>query len=111
MKLNPKFKGLLLALGALTTLNAQPRTVGLTTYQEKDHQKGYYLLSPMVNGCKSSYLLDDCGRVVKTWQGGGMPGTACILGKDGSLIRTPSHIFQSRHHYQLPCIYSSQRWF
>ena len=50
MKLNPKFKGLLLALGALTTLNAQPRTVGLTTYQEKDHQKGYYLLSPMVNG-------------------------------------------------------------
>ena len=90
MKLNPKFKGLLLALGALTTLNAQPRTVGLTTYQEKDHQKGYYLLSPMVNGCKSSYLLDDCGRVVKTWQGGGMPGTACILGKDGSLIRTIS---------------------
>ena len=90
MTLYPKFKGLLLALGAITTLNAQPRTVGLTNYQEKDHQKGFYLLSPMVNGCKNSYLLDDCGRVVKTWQGGGMPGTACILGKDGSLIRTIS---------------------
>jgi hypothetical protein len=92
MNYYPLQKGLLWALCLITTLNtyAQQRTVGLTKYQEPNHQKGYYLLSPMVNQSKNTYLLDDCGRVVKTWEGGGMPGTACILGHDGSLIRTNS---------------------
>ena len=65
----------------------QPRTVGLTAY-DNSHRRGYHLLSPMVTGAKKSYLIDDCGRIVNTWTGSGMPGTACILGKDGSLIRT-----------------------
>jgi len=87
-----KKQGLLWAflLALAFNIKSQPRTVGLTKYQETNHQKGYYLLSPMVNQAKNSYLLDDCGRVVKTWEGGGMPGTACILGRDGSLIRTIS---------------------
>lgn len=89
MNYYPKKQGLLWAslLAVAFNVKSQPRTVGLTQYQETSHQKGYYLLSPMVNGAKNTYLLDDCGRVVKTWQGGGMPGTACILGRDGSLYR------------------------
>ncbi len=92
MNFYPLKKGLLWALCSMVIANtqAQQRTVGLTQYQETNHQKGYYLLSPMVMGAKNSYLLDDCGRVVKSWEGGGMPGTACILGRDGSLIRTIS---------------------
>lgn len=90
MNYYPKKKGLLWALLLVLTFNikSQPRTVGLTQYQEKGHQKGYYLLSPLIDQDNNSYLLDDCGRVVKTWQGNGMPGAACILGHDGSLIRT-----------------------
>ncbi|MEK0421851.1 MAG: hypothetical protein RLZZ161_1702, partial [Bacteroidota bacterium] len=81
----PPKKGLLwaLLLACAFNIKTQPRTVGLTQYQETNHQKGFYLLSPMVMGAKNSWLLDDCGRVVKTWEGGGMPGTACILGQDG----------------------------
>lgn len=92
MNYYPKKQGLLWAslLAFAFNVKSQTRTVGLTQYQETNHQKGYYLLSPMVNGVKNSYLLDDCGRVVNTWIGGGMPGTACILGQDGSLIRTVS---------------------
>jgi hypothetical protein len=87
MNYYPKKQGLLWALLVAFAFNikSQPRTVGLTQYQETNH-----LLSPMVMGAKNSWLLDDCGRVVKTWEGGGMPGTACILGQDGSLYRTIS---------------------
>lgn len=90
MNYYPKKHGLLWAslLAVAFNVKSQPRTVGLTQYQETNHQKGYYLLSPMIAGAKNSYLLDDCGRVVKQWQGSGMPGTACILGRDGSLYRT-----------------------
>lgn len=70
---------------------SQKRTVGLTVYHN-NHTKGYHLLSPMVAGATKSYLFDDCGRVVKTWNGGGLPGTACILGQDGSLLRTQNII-------------------
>lgn len=82
-----KYLLLLFFFCSLTHLFAQNRTVGLTVYT-KNHQPGYHLLSPMVTGANKSYLLDDCGRVVKTWTGSGIPGTACILGRDGSLIRT-----------------------
>jgi hypothetical protein len=74
-------------LGSFSTLFCQQRTIGLTVY-DNNHRKGYHLLSPMVSGATKSYLIDDCGRVVKSWTGSGMPGTACILGHDGSLIRT-----------------------
>jgi hypothetical protein len=73
-------------LGSFSTLFCQQRTIGLTVY-DNNHRKGYHLLSPMVSGATKSYLIDDCGRVVKSWTGSGMPGTACILGHDGSLIR------------------------
>lgn len=84
-----KYLLLLLLFCSSPRLFAQNRTVGLTAYS-KNHQPGYHLLSPMVNGATKSYLLDDCGRVINTWTGSGMPGTACILGRDGSLIRTMS---------------------
>jgi hypothetical protein len=74
-------------LGSFSTLFCQQRTIGLTVY-DNNHRKGYHLLSPMVSGATKSYLIDDCGRVVKSWTGSGMPGTACILAHDGSLIRT-----------------------
>lgn len=90
MNYYPKKQGLLWAslLAVAFNVKSQTRTVGVTQFQESGHQKGYYLLSPLIEQDNNSYLLDDCGRVVKTWQGSGIPGTACILSKDGGLIRT-----------------------
>lgn len=64
--------------------NAQ-KTLGVTKYRQGNDEKGYVLLSPM-NG-KNTYLIDKCGREIKTWKTNYLAGMLAYLLPDGSLLR------------------------
>lgn len=60
-------------------------TVGLTQYSPEVGE-GYVLFAPMSSTV--TFLIDRCGRRVKTWNSGYPPGVAAELEPDGSLLRT-----------------------
>ncbi|MEY3386526.1 MAG: hypothetical protein RIR53_1337 [Bacteroidota bacterium] len=62
------------------------RTVGLISHDASRSFKGYTLFAPVVS--KTTYLIDNDGQVVKTWQSAFNPGQAAMLLDDGSLLRT-----------------------
>ena len=63
---------------------AQP-TIGTTSYNVGT-QSGYNLLVPMTS--KETYLLDNCGQIVRQWSADDLPGLSAYLLEDGSLLRT-----------------------
>lgn len=48
-------------------------------------QSGYTLFTPGTDS--STYLIDNCGRVINTWTSSYKPGNAAYLLEDGSMIR------------------------
>jgi len=71
---------------AATAVGLAQRTVGLISQDASRSFKGYTLFAPVVS--KSTYLIDNDGQVVKTWQSAFNPGQAAMLLDDGSLLRT-----------------------
>ncbi len=66
-------------------LNAQT-TVGLIQHDLGSIDSGYVLFAPMKS--KNTYLIDKCGKLVKTWTSNTTPALSCYLLADGSLLRT-----------------------
>ncbi|MCB0707544.1 MAG: aryl-sulfate sulfotransferase [Saprospiraceae bacterium] len=66
-----------------SALNGQ--TVGLFSYQEGS-QNGYTLFNPFFT--TSTYLIDNCGRVVNEWESTFTPGASTRLLENGHLLRT-----------------------
>lgn len=60
-------------------------TIGLLQHNPGSLDAGYVLFAPL--GSTSTYLIDKCGRQVKTWPSQYKPGQACYLLADGSLLR------------------------
>ena len=63
---------------------SQERTVGVWQLESAAYE-GYTLFSPIAN--KQVYLIDNCGRVVHSWESSVKPGVSVYLQPDGSLYR------------------------
>lgn len=75
---------LILLLGAI--LHAQPMPqLGLISNSAQSFN-GYTLFAPA--DFTTTYLIDNCGRIVKTWQSQYDPGQSAYLLEDGSLFHT-----------------------
>ena len=76
---------ILIVLSVCTTLQAQ-QTVGLFSYDKNRSENGLTLFAPV--GSKTTYLIDNCGRLVKSWKSSYQPGLAVYLLSDGTLLRS-----------------------
>ncbi len=77
---------LVFALLLLTTIaSAQTRTVGLISSAPGAFD-GYTLLMP--EGAKGTYLVDNCGRSVRSWSSPYLPAAVAYLIPGGRLLRT-----------------------
>ena len=65
-------------------VQAQTQTVGTFLNSELAFD-GYTLLDPM--STQSTYLINNCGEVIQSWQSEYNSGGACYLLNDGSLVR------------------------
>ena len=61
----------------------QNQTVGLFQYDSSAYD-GYTLFSPN----ESTYLIDNCGRLIHMWVSAYKPGSSVYLLEDGNLLRT-----------------------
>ncbi len=61
-------------------------TIGLIQHNEGTLDDGYVLFAPQTSS--TTYLIDKCGKKVKTWESTYRPGLSCYLLEDGSLLRT-----------------------
>lgn len=68
-------------------INGQDRTAGLIEYDSLSYN-GYTLFSPMTTS--ETYLIDNCGREIKTWTFSSTPGLLAYLGEDGTIYRAGS---------------------
>lgn len=75
---------LTLALILLTFQSYAQQTVGLFLNDSLAYN-GYTLLTP--SSARSSYLLDNCGRVVNQWTSENIPYFSAYLNNDGNLVR------------------------
>jgi hypothetical protein len=75
----------LLLLSFLSTV-AFSQTVGLIQHDNGTLDDGYVLFAP-INGY-TTYLIDKCGKQVKTWTSNYKPGQSVYILEDGSLLRT-----------------------
>ncbi|MGV3631192.1 MAG: aryl-sulfate sulfotransferase [Bacteroidota bacterium] len=66
-------------------LTSFSQTVGLIQHDSQSLDEGYVLFAP--TGSTSTYLIDKCGRQVKTWPGTYRPGQSVYLLPDGVLLR------------------------
>lgn len=64
---------------------AQDRTLGVMTHDEKQAFPGYTLLPPKHNG--RTYLIDNNGQVINTWDSKYEPGQSAYLLENGHMIR------------------------
>ncbi|NHM06908.1 T9SS type A sorting domain-containing protein [Flavobacterium sp. CYK-4] len=74
------------AIAFLCALSMQSQTVGLLTHETGTLDDGYVLFAP--NTSNTTYLIDKCGRLVKSWNSSYKPGQAVYLLEDGHLLRT-----------------------
>jgi len=77
----------ILLIVCATGTHAQ-QTVGLFTYNQQKSYNGLTLFCQM--GSTTTYLLDNCGRVVHTWNSKYRPGHNYYMLEDGSLLRAGS---------------------
>ncbi|MCC6721418.1 MAG: aryl-sulfate sulfotransferase [Bacteroidia bacterium] len=61
------------------------KTVGVIKNQNGNDDKGYVLLTPLTS--KNTYLIDKCGKELKTWKSKYLSGLIAYLLPDGSLLR------------------------
>ncbi|MFM9944982.1 MAG: aryl-sulfate sulfotransferase [Bacteroidia bacterium] len=69
-----------------STSFAQQKTLGQTKHLAGSTEEGYVLFAPLL--CKTTYLIDKCGKQVHSWKSNFNPGLSCYLLPDGSLLRT-----------------------
>lgn len=62
------------------------QTVGLQNHNSGSFDDGYVLFSP--NTSTTTYLIDKCGKQVKTWPSTYRPGQSSYILPDGTLLRT-----------------------
>ena len=74
-----------LTLFIASTLNSQT-TVGLIQHNPGTLDNGFVLFAPTRSN--TTYLIDRCGKEVKSWTSTYNPGLSCYLLSDGTLLRT-----------------------
>lgn len=79
-----KYLFIFFAIFSFTIARAQ--TVGLLQHDSGSLDDGYILFAPITN--TTTYLIDKCGRQVKTWNSAYPPGCSVYLLPDGTLLRT-----------------------
>jgi len=84
MKATKYFLVLLLFISVQYNTFSQP-TVGVITLED-DSYKGYTFFSPF-SGTKA-YMVDNCGRLINSWDRGTKPGLAAYFLEDGTMLRT-----------------------
>lgn len=62
------------------------QTVGLQQHDTNSLDDGYVLFAP--NNSTTTYLIDKCGKQIKTWSSNYRPGQSCYILPDGTLLRT-----------------------
>ena len=62
------------------------QTVGLSQHSAGTLDDGYVLFAP--NNAYTTYLIDRCGRQVKTWNSAYKPGQSVYILPDGTLLHT-----------------------
>ncbi len=75
---------LLFSFFFISTLALQAQTVGLLLNDSLAYN-GYTLIAPYY---ETTYLVDNCGYVVNTWQADQVPGASTYLLENGNLLRT-----------------------
>lgn len=78
------FTTLTLLFLVLVSIAAQ-QTVGLF-FNDSTSFNGYTLFSPMTS--RTTYLIDNCGELVHSWQSNYVPGGSVYLLENGDLLRT-----------------------
>ena len=67
-------------------ISVSAQTVGLIEHQTGTLDDGYVLFAP--NTANTTYLIDKCGKAVKSWNSAYKPGQSVYLLDDGTLLRT-----------------------
>jgi hypothetical protein len=75
-----------LFIGLFLTSMAQTPTIGLIQHDAGSTDDGYVLFAPI--GSDNTYLIDKCGRKIKSWTSSYRPGLSVYLLPDGNLLRT-----------------------
>ena len=70
----------------LHIFNSNAQTVGLTQHSAGTLDDGYVLFAPM--NANTTYLIDKCGKQVKTWNSAYKPALSVYLLPDGTLLHT-----------------------
>lgn len=70
----------------LYTLTSFSQTVGLIQHDSQTLDDGYVLFAPI--NSYTTYLIDKCGKQVKTWTSAYKPGQSVYLLEDGNLLHT-----------------------
>ena len=84
-----KFSSLLLTnllINLLLSTSSFCQTVGLLQHTAQSLDDGYVLFAPI--GSTTTYMVDKCGRSVKTWNSTYKPGQSVYILNDGTLLRT-----------------------
>ena len=84
----------ILCFSLLGNKNYSQNTVGLILHEEETFE-GFTLFSPSANS--TVYLIDNCGKLINTWECSNKPGNAVYLQPDGSLFRAGQLINQQIH--------------
>ena len=67
-------------------LSVQAQTVGLQQHDSGSLDNGYVLFAPISS--TNTYLIDKCGKQVKTWSSTFRPGQSCYILPNGELLRS-----------------------
>ncbi len=80
-----RFLILISFLSIVFSLTGYGQTVGLMQYGQGT-EDGYVLFAPLSS--TYTYLIDNCGREINTWQSNQSPGASVYLLENGKLLRT-----------------------
>lgn len=69
----------------INLINVNGQTVGLIQHDLGSQDDGYVLFAPLTS--TTTYLIDKCGKQVKTWGSTYVPGSSVYLLPDGTLLR------------------------
>ena len=78
-------KKVLLLIAILFKLSSYGQTVGLIQHSVQSLDDGYVLFAP--SGTTTTYLIDKCGKQVKTWPSAYLPAKSFYILPDGNLLR------------------------
>ncbi len=67
-------------------LQAKSQTIGLLQHDTGTLDDGYVLFAPIQS--TTTYLIDKCGKQIKTWPSTYRPGQSCYILPDGTLLRS-----------------------